>query len=136
VRIYESMVVAPFVEAGLHRLPERVVIGPQSEFRGQLSATIYYLEKSGALFNSRPPMLPRLYYTYQIPLDLTEDELYSGPERLATAISQLDKDGWNTCSRIDTITYVRAFLMITDIREVILEMAVGVNVHTTPSRIE
>lgn len=125
-----------FINAGLHRLPENIEVSPQSETRRRHSATLYNLDKSGALFHSLPPMLSRFYCTYQMPLDLTEDELYSGPERLAIALSQLDQNGWNTCGRIDTITWSRARCLLTPIREEILELSVGVNFNNDPKRIE
>lgn len=125
-----------FIEAGLHRLPEGGPIEPFSEFRRTLSAIAYYLEKSTALFSGRPPALSRFYCTYKIPLDLTEDELFGSAEELAHAVSLLDENGWNTSGRITVVKWFRALCMLTPIREEILEISLGVNMHSPPDKPE
>lgn len=134
--ICEGLLTTAYIEAGLHRLPEFVEVTPHSEFRRTLSASGYYFEKSAALFKARPPALCRIYCSYHIPLDLTEDELYGSPEELATAVSQLDENGWNTCGNITTVTWVRAICMMTPIREEILEISLGRTIQVLPGRLE
>lgn len=136
VSMSAGLLILAYMEAGLHRLPESPEIEPHSEFRKTLSASAYYLEKSDALFKARPPILTRFYCSYQIPLDLTEDELYGSRKGLAIAVSQLDKDGWNTCGRISAMTYFRASCVLTPIREEILEISLGINMQAPPGRIE
>lgn len=136
VTMAEGVVNAVFIDAGLHRLPINEEIEPQSQFKKWLSASGYYLDKSAALLHSRPPAFTRFYSTRQVPLDLTEDELFGTSEDLASAVSQLDKDGWNTYGRISTICWVRALVMIAPIREEILEISFGMNMQAPPGRIE
>lgn len=132
----EGSLNAAFIDAGLHRLPINGEIEPQSQFRRTLSASGYYLDKSAALLHSRPPAFSRFYSTRQVPLDLTEDELYGSPKELATAVSKLDKGGWNTYGRISTICWVRALVNVAPIREEILEISFGINMQAPPGRIE
>lgn len=132
----EGLLITTYIDAGLHRLPEQRTIDSQSEFRRTLAASGYLLEKSAALFKARPPALSRLYCCYHTPLDLTESQLYGSPEELATAVSQLDKDGWNTYGHISTNTWVRARCMITPIREEILEISLGINIQVAPGKLE
>lgn len=136
IGMYEGLLITAFVEAGLHRLPAHGAFEPHSEYRRALAASGYYLEKSGALFKARPPGLSRFYCTYQMPLDLTEEQLYGNSDQFATAVSQLDKDGWNTCGRISPVTRVRALCMMTPIREEILEISLGINMPASPGRLE
>jgi hypothetical protein len=71
-----------------------------------------------------------------MPLDLSEDELYGGPEVLASAISKLDQRGWNTNGMVYTITWTRALCLLGPIKESILEMSLGVNTECTKSMIK
>ena len=132
----EGSLTSSFINAGLHRLPINGEVEPRSQFRKWLSASGYYLDKPAALTSSRPPGFSRFYSTRQVPLDLTEDELFGTPENLASAVAQLDKDGWNTYGRISTICWVRALVMVAPVREEILEIAFGTNMQAPPGRIE
>lgn len=134
--MYEGLAVATYIEAGLHCLPEDGPLEAQSEYRKTISASGYRGEKSGAIFNARPPALTRFYCSYQIPLDLTEDQLFSSPEELTAAASQLDENGWNTSGHISTITWLRARCMMISIREEILEISLGRNMKAAPGRLE
>jgi len=126
-----------YVDTGLHRLPEQEAVTPHSQFRRTLAASGYHLEKSQVLFNGRPPALSRFYCSFQLPLDLSDDELYgSSAEEFATTVSQLDKDGWNTSGRITTATFLRALCLIVPIREEILEISLGVNIEIPQGRVE
>ena len=126
-----------YMDIGLHRLPENEAVTPQSQFRRAIAASGYQLEKSQALFKGRPPALSRYYCSFHLPLDLTDHELYgTSEEEFSVAVSQLDKDGWNTCGRITTLTVLRAACLIVPIREEILEMSLGVNMEIPQGRIE
>jgi hypothetical protein len=134
--MYEARGVATYIEAGLHCLPENGSLESQSEYRKAISASGYRGDISGSLFNARPPALSRFYCSYQLPLDLTEDQWYGSPEELATAASQLDENGWNTSGDISTVTWLRARCMMVPIREEILEISLGRNMKAAPGRIE
>jgi len=109
---------------------------PLSEYRSALASSLYYLDKCSSLFAGRPPLLNGQYCNCPLPLDLSEDELYSSPEVLAVAKSKLDHRGWNTGGNIHTNTWFRAVCLLTPIKERILELSIGVNVHFTKTTIE
>lgn len=88
---------------------------------------MYYLDKCESLFNARPPMLSRHYCQYSLPLDLCEDDIYGGRERLQAALARLDSNGWNMDGRICTTTWLRALGMLSPIREGILELSLRIN---------
>jgi hypothetical protein len=105
------MVAGASITAGLHRLPHEEEITPLSQYRSALAASLYYMDKCNSLFSGRPPLLTSQYFHCPLPLDLSEDELYSGPEVLASAKAKLDARGWNTSGRIHDATWSRALTL-------------------------
>ncbi|KAJ8101644.1 hypothetical protein POJ06DRAFT_194479 [Lipomyces tetrasporus] len=131
-----GVVISASVTAGLHRLALVTDETPLSEHRTALSAYGYFLDKSESIFNGRPPMLTLQYCIYRLPLDLSEDDLYGTPEEFASGKARLDSNGWDTSGRIHTTTWVRAQCLQIPIREEIVELAIGVNVHFTKQQID
>lgn len=76
------------------------------------------------------------YCTFELPLDLSEDELYGSPEGLDIAVSKLDAYGWNTGGYIHSATFQRARSTLSTFFEEILDMALSVNPQITCARIE
>ncbi|KAJ5963433.1 uncharacterized protein N7479_003309 [Penicillium vulpinum] len=136
VRVDYGTVRSAFISAGLHRLAPVKEITPFSQHRASLASSMYYLDKSHSLFNARPPMLSNRYCQCPLPLDLCEEDIYGGRERLTAAIAKLDSDGWNTDGRIFTTTWLRALAMLSPIREGILELTLSVNSTFTKSQVE
>lgn len=97
---------------------------------------MYYLDKCESLFHARPPMLSRNYCQYSLPLDLCEEDVYGGRERLEAALAKLDSKGWNTDGRIFTTTWLRALAMLSPIREGILELSLRINQQFTKAEVE
>ena len=97
---------------------------------------MYYLDKCESLFNARPPMLSRHYCQCPLPLDLCEEDVYGGRERLAAAVARLDPNGWNTDGQILTTTWLRALAILSPIREGILELSTSVNQQFTKLQVE
>lgn len=77
-----------------------------------------------------------MYCTYDIPLDLSEQQLFGGPDVLNKAIAELDPDGWNTKGAIYASTWLRSRCFLTPFMERILEMHLGVNPQFTCAEIE
>lgn len=97
---------------------------------------MYYLDKCESLFNARPPMLSRHYCQCPLPLDLCEEDIYGGRERLAAAVAKLDSNGWSTDGRIFTATWLRALAMLSPIREGILELSISANQQFSKLQVE
>lgn len=125
-----------FMTVGLHHLPNPTKITPLSEWRGKLAASAYNLDKLNALFMARPPNLSRVYCTYRMPLDLTDDELFGGTAIFEAALSNLDSSGWNTKGSVSGSTWLRAKCYLSPIWEDILEMTIGVNPQHSCTDIE
>ncbi|EKV19474.1 FAD dependent oxidoreductase superfamily [Penicillium digitatum PHI26] len=136
VRVDYGTVRSAFISAGLHRLSPSKEITPFSQHRASLASSMYYHDKCHSLFNARPPMLSNQYCQCPLPLDLCEEDVYGGQERLIVAIAKLDSNGWNTNGHIYTTTWLRALTMLSPIREGILELTLSVNSNFTKSQVE
>ncbi|KAJ6123734.1 hypothetical protein N7471_011051 [Penicillium samsonianum] len=136
VRVDYGTVRSAFITAGLHRLTPAKEITPFSQHRATLASSMYYYDKCHSLFNARPPMLSNRYCQCPLPLDLGEEDVYGGRERLTVAIAKLDSNGWNTNGQIFATTWLRALAMLSPIREGILELTLSVNSKFTKSQVE
>ncbi|KAL3426846.1 fungal specific transcription factor [Phlyctema vagabunda] len=138
IRTASGIIGSACMTAGLHRLPPSspTNITPLSQYHITLAASLYYLDKCESLFNARPPILSRHYCRWELPLDLSEEELFGGPERLATAVANLDERGWNTKGDIYNVTWLRALCLQIPIREEILELSLGIDAKYTWEHIQ
>ncbi|KAG4443943.1 hypothetical protein IFR05_000583 [Cadophora sp. M221] len=136
LRIGFGTACSAFVTDGLHRLPKYDKVTPISQYRSSLSASMYSCDKRESLFNGRPPMLNRPYCHCPLPLDLHEEDIYGGPERLAIAVSRLCPGGWNTDGKIYTATWARADCLLAPIREGILKLALSVEDQFSKAEVE
>ncbi|KAJ5502105.1 FAD dependent oxidoreductase superfamily [Penicillium fimorum] len=136
LRVDYGTVRSAFISAGLHRLTPAKEVTPFAQHRASLASSMYYYDKSHSLFNARPPMLSNRYCQCPLPLDLCENDIYGGRERLTAAIAKLDSNGWNTNGHIFSTTWLRALAMLSPIREGILELTLSVNSTFTKSQVE
>ena len=83
------------------------------------------MDKGLATFTGRPPSLSRRYVNCQLPLDLSPDELMAEGEVLSQAIARLDSDGWNTDGEVYSSTVIRAWTLLSLVRDEILELSLG-----------
>ncbi|KAI1408229.1 hypothetical protein F5Y13DRAFT_182781 [Hypoxylon sp. FL1857] len=79
-----------------------------AECRKKTFATAYYLDKVFVSTLNRPPRIPARYADCGLPLDLSEDELFSTvPEILEQARSKLSLDGWSSDGCYQATTWAR-----------------------------
>lgn len=96
-----------------------------SEMRKKVFIAAYGRDKQVATFLGRPPRLSHRYCKMELPLDLTNNELFlEGPE-LSAVLANLDADGWNTTRNLHRTTWQRVWVQHCRIREDILEIALG-----------
>lgn len=96
-----------------------------SELRKKIFMSAYGHDKSIATFLGRPPRLSYRYCKMEVPLDLSDQQLFlEGPE-LEAALSTLDANGWSTTGNLSRTTWKRVWFQHCRIREDILEMALG-----------
>lgn len=109
-----------------------------SEFRRRLFCYVFITDKQLATFMGRPPTLSRRYTTCQIPLDLSDDEIMAEGEELEIIKSKLDRNGWSTSGKMYPSTMCRAWMLMSLIRDEILEISLGppLGAHETRLRRE
>ena len=118
---------------GLHREIEpasspQPAISPSfmvSEFRRRLFCSVFVTDKQLATFMGRPPTLSRRYATCKLPLDLSDSELMADHDALERSKNLLDINGWNTSGAIYPSTIVRAWMLMSLVRDEILELSLG-----------
>ena len=76
-------------------------------------------------FTGRPPLLCRRYTTTPLPLDISDEVLFSGEVTLAKALDCVDSNGWDRKGEFHCTTFIRARAQIAFIREEIFEVALG-----------
>lgn len=96
-----------------------------TELRKRILVSAYGHDKVAATFLGRPPRLSHRYCKMDMPLDLSDDQLFSEGEELEAALAGLDSNGWNTSSQLCRTTWLRIWLEHCRIREDILEIALG-----------
>ncbi|GAQ11866.1 hypothetical protein ALT_9187 [Aspergillus lentulus] len=93
------------------------------ELRKRLMAAAYIMDKHLATFLGRPPQIIWRYCDVQLPLDLRYDEILAGPPTRDAAINRLDANGWNSQGVIQPAQWMRVALLVSSIKEQILELS-------------
>ena len=133
---------AAAIAVGLHRLPEYGPSGATaaSEYKRRQFSSVYALERVACIMTGTPPLLNRLYCSQHLPLELSSEELFLPRDQLTLTITKLDRNGWristNSSDIVDNITLSRCLLLMSQIREEILELSLGLDIVLSPSRIE
>ena len=81
----------------------------------------YQLDKFIATLLDLPPRILRRYSDCKMPLELTDQELLSEPDELATARARLSPDGWRPDVQYIPATWQRLRFELGVLREDILE---------------
>ena len=72
-----------------------------------------------------PPRLNRNFCTIDLPLDLPDSVIIGPHEAFEVAKSQLDENGWSNETMVHPVSRHRALLLLSLVREEILELALG-----------
>lgn len=88
-------------------------------------AAAFYADKSLSTFVGRPPFINYRYCTISAPLDLSDEDLIAGGERLDQAMSNLDAAGWNPQVSNHRGSMLRLRFLMAVLREQALEIALG-----------
>ncbi|KAJ5213333.1 hypothetical protein N7449_000502 [Penicillium cf. viridicatum] len=91
-----------------------------AECRRRTFARAYYLDKVFAAVFNRPPRIAARYADCKLPLDLSDDELFTS-EKLEQAKYNLTQDGWNTDGKYRAATWARIRYILAEFREETVE---------------
>ncbi|KAH8894588.1 hypothetical protein GQ53DRAFT_858041 [Thozetella sp. PMI_491] len=98
----------------------------QSEAKRRVLAAVIDVDKELAAFTGRMPLLSHAFTTKPLPLDLKDEYLFMDEETLfAKAQETLDSRGWNTEGGIYSATYLRGGVILSRLREQVIEIALG-----------
>lgn len=95
------------------------------ELRKRVIALAHERDKELATFVGRPPRLSQRYFTVDLPLDLPDSVLIGPVEDFEAAKAKLDVNGWNRDAVIHPVSSLRAILLLSLIREDVLELSLG-----------
>ena len=107
-----------------------------SELRKRIFCAAFATDKQLATFTGRPPALSRRYCNCQLPLDLTEAQLEAEGEELDQILSRLDVNGWNTDGVVSRASISRAWMLLSLVRDEILELSLGPAIEVSSFRRE
>ena len=119
--------ISAVTELGLHHRKETELSKSPllSQFRKRTFAACFSLDKLMSTHTGRPPALSRHYCSTQNPLDIDDDQFTADPEDSALMKQNLDDSGWNTLGDVYPSTYLRALMIMSGIRDMILEAFLG-----------
>ena len=107
-----------------------------AELRKRTFGAVFIADKQLATFTGRPPRLSRRYSHCQLPLDLSDDQLMSEGEELQKHLAQLDAAGWNQGAKARYVTLERGFMLMSLLRDEVLEVCLGPSAEVSPARRE
>lgn len=95
------------------------------ELRKRVIALAHERDKELATFVGRPPRLSRKYYEVDLPLNLPDSIIIGPMEHFEAARSKLDENGWSGDVMVNPVSRLRAILLLSMIREEVLELSLG-----------
>ena len=107
-----------------------------SELRKRILCSAFATDKQLATYTGRPPALSRRYCNCQIPLDLTDEQLEAEGEELAEILNKLDVNGWSNDGVVSRASIARAWMLMSLVRDEILELSLGPAAEISSSRRE
>lgn len=88
-------------------------------------AAAFCIDKCVATFVGRPALINYRYCSLTPPLDLDDNLIFSGGDKLDAALSELDENGWHKYGKRQRSSLNRIRYLLAIHREQILELALG-----------
>ncbi|KAJ6138290.1 hypothetical protein N7471_004776 [Penicillium samsonianum] len=92
-----------------------------AECRRRSFVRAYYLDKVFAAVFNRPPRITARHADCNLPLDLSDNELFTSSDKIEQAKDNLTQDGWNTDEEYRTATWARIRYILAEFREETVE---------------
>ena len=107
-----------------------------AQFRKKTFISVYSHDKGIATFLGRPPRLSHRYCKMEIPLDLSDEQLFLEGSELEAVLATLDSNGWSTTGNLSRTTWLRVYVQHCRIREDILEISLGSDDEDISQKVE
>lgn len=92
-----------------------------AECRRRSFVRAYYLDKVFAAVFNRSPRITARHADCKLPLDLSDDEIFTSSDKIEQAKANLTQDGWNTDRKYRAATWARIRYILAEFREEIVE---------------
>lgn len=92
-----------------------------AECRRRSFVRAYYLDKVFAAVFNRSPRITARHADCKLPLDLSDDEIFTSSDKIEQAKGNLTQDGWNTDGKYRAATWARIRYILAEFREEIVE---------------
>jgi hypothetical protein len=93
-----------------------------TQIKRRLFGAIFAHDKVSSTFTGRPMFLGRKFISTPLPLDMSDELLLSNPPLTRPEDCRVDENGWNIDGKIYGTTTLRARVMLSHIRDEILEI--------------
>ena len=99
------------------------------ELRRRAFAAAYVADKAISTFLGRPPRISKKFSVCELPLDLSDEDLWLDGQQLQRAAERLDGRGWNVDRLLHQSTLTRVRALIAAIRDEVLEISLCTSVN-------
>lgn len=93
------------------------------ELRRRAFAAAYVADKAISTFLGRPPRISKKFSVCELPLNLSDDDLWSDSQQLQRAAEGLDGRGWSLDKSLHQSTLARVRTLTAAIRDEVLEIS-------------
>ena len=93
------------------------------EVRKRAFAAAYVADKALSTYLGRPPRINKKYSVFELPLDLSDDDLWSDGQELQRAAQGLDHQGWNLDKILHQSSLTRVRMLTAAMRDEVLELS-------------
>ena len=116
---------------GLHQAltPKEDIPSFVIQLRRRAFATAYVADKAISTFLGRPPRISKKFSVFELPLDLSDDDLWSDGQQLQRAAERLDGRGWSLDQLLHQSTMTRVRTLTAAIRDEVLEISLCASVN-------
>ncbi|KGO43780.1 Transcription factor, fungi [Penicillium expansum] len=106
------------------------------EIRKRTMVCAYAIDKQLATSLGRPPRICSRYCTIPLPLDISCEKLVLTRSEREKAMQNLDENGWNTEGYLTIGVKLRVVLLVSLMRESILELSLSPTTEHIPAKVE
>ena len=106
------------------------------ELRRRSFAAAYVADKAISTFFGRPPRISKKFSVCELPLDLSDDDLWSEGQQLQRAAEKVDSRGWNLKRMLHQSTLRRVRTLTAAIRDEVLELSLCTSVNNIGEQVQ
>jgi hypothetical protein len=110
---------------GLHCYLGSLEVNLSFEMSTRLIECCFWSDKEIAMFTGRPPAWSHRYYSCPLPIDVSDEVLMKGGEKLRYEIDSLDENRWNAKGKVHDAMVCRSMVLSVALVDEVLELFIG-----------